>query len=54
MASRITPSQEEQGAKVEVMVGVGGLVVSVCGRFGQNSASICRTEVALMAPMIVK
>jgi len=33
-ASRVTPPTDEKGADVEGAEEVGGVVVSVCGRFG--------------------
>ena len=53
MASRVTPPPEEEGPKVEGMVEVGGSVISAHVHFGRIWALLRRTEVALMAPMIV-
>ena len=50
---RVTPLTEEEGAEVEGMVGVGGSVISVVGRFGRSWASLRRTDAALMASMTV-
>jgi len=39
-ASSVTPPFEEKGAEVEGMEGVGGVVVSVHGRFGRSWVSL--------------
>ena len=60
MASRVTPTAEEEGAKVEGAKEEGGTAeaaessVSTSGHFGQSWASLRRTELELMAPMVVK
>ena len=60
MASRVTPTAEEEGAKVEGVKEEGGTgeavgsSVTPRGRFSWNWVSLCWIEPALMAPMVVK
>ena len=53
-ASSVTPPLVEEEEEVDGMEGAGGVVVSVCGRFGRSWASLRQTDAALMAPMTVK
>jgi len=54
MALRFTPLAEEEGVEVDGAEGAGGTVVSIYGRFGRSWASLCLTDVTLMAPMVGK
>lgn len=60
MASKVTPTAEEEGAKVEGVEEEGGMVeaagssVSTCGHFDRSWASLRRTKSVLMAPIMVK
>ena len=54
MASSVTPSAEDEGAEVDGVVEVGGIVVSVQCRFSLSYALLCRTVVASMAHITEK
>ena len=60
MASKVTLAAEEEGAEVEgaekegKTVVAAGSSVSTCGCFGRSWALLRQTELALMAPMVVK
>ena len=55
ITSSITPPTEEvEGAEVDVVEWAGKVTVSVCGRFSQSWALPHLTNTALMAPITMK
>ena len=53
-ASKVTPPTEAKGADEDGAKEAGGVVISVCGCFGQSWASLRLTEVAFMAHITEK
>ena len=54
MASSVTPPAEDEGAKVDGAVEVGGVVISIRGCLSLSCAALHRTIAASMAHITVK
>ena len=54
MASSVTPPVEDEGAKMDGAMEVGGVAISVRGRLSLSCASLYRTVAASMAHITEK